>query len=255
MTADKNSRSDGDADTPTGTPETTPSEPTQGGKKQHFPETLLTQLDRWLVTGDEGLAKVRHHVMSVYREPLKIYFQGRSDRWLGDPEEIVVGFFADRLARPEYLANWRSHGGRLRYWLIRGLDYYLKELRKKRQNIPLPTGTPSEEIASDDEGSERAFDRAFIKSLIREALERAEATCSEEGLLEHWRVFELHCLMGMSFPELCEEVQLEPERAAVMSRTATKRFRASLRDIMMHDGVTPELVNQELSYLLEVISS
>lgn len=224
-------------------------------KRQHFPETMLSQLDRWLVAGEEGLAKVRNHIMSVYREPLVIYFQGRSDRWLGEPDDIVVGFFADRLGRTDYLEKWREHGGRLRYWLIRGLDYYLKELRKKRRNVPKPTGDPSDDIPADSEAVERAFDRVFIQSLIREALTRAEAACQEQGLLEHWRVFELHHLMGLPYAELSDETGLSPERAAVMTRTATKRFRAALRDIMVQDGISPELVNQELAYLLEVVNS
>ena len=46
---------------------------------------------------------VNRHIMDVYARPLKIYYMGTSDRWLGEADDIIQGFFADRLAREDFL--------------------------------------------------------------------------------------------------------------------------------------------------------
>ena len=64
-----------------------------------FPETIQTWIGEQQGRGSEGRAAINHHVMSVYAWPLTVYFQGCSDRWLGEPDEVIQGFFANRLAR------------------------------------------------------------------------------------------------------------------------------------------------------------
>ena len=64
-----------------------------------FPVTQRTWLGRALVRGHEGLSEANHHIMDVYAQPLKVYYLGSSFRTLGEPDDVVQGFFADRLAR------------------------------------------------------------------------------------------------------------------------------------------------------------
>src|SRR5882672_12709738 len=97
-------------------------------KKDVFPRTLGTWIGRKLQEGKAGRAEVNRHLMSVYAWPLQVYFRGSSDRWLGEPEDIVQGFFADRLDREEFLPGCQESGLRLRRWLMNGFCFYLKEL-------------------------------------------------------------------------------------------------------------------------------
>ena len=86
-------------------------------KQDAFPQTLRTWIGARLVDGHAGRADVNRHLMTVYLRPLKIYFMGTSERWLGEPDDVVSGFFADRLARENFLDDWIASGVSLRRWL------------------------------------------------------------------------------------------------------------------------------------------
>ncbi|MHC5005518.1 MAG: hypothetical protein ACYTJ0_20640, partial [Planctomycetota bacterium] len=63
-------------------------------------------MGRMLDGGEPGRLAAGRHVMSVYAQPLQAYLQGSSFRTLGDPEEVVQSFFADRLSRDGFLDDW-----------------------------------------------------------------------------------------------------------------------------------------------------
>lgn len=219
----------------------------------HFPNTAMTWLAGRLDQGDAGLQDARRHVMTVYRDPLAIYIRGSSFRTLGEPEDLVGGFFADRLGRDDFLSEWLSSGRPLRRWLLVALKYYMLEQIRARKRDGRAGA-----IAEDphDDGADppaREFHRESARALLRDAMVSTAQALADEGMSDHWRVFLRHHLEGAPYDLIAPAFGVDPKRAAVMARTAARRFRNTLRQRAAWPGATDEDVDRELASLAEDI--
>jgi len=200
-----------------------------------FPMTHMSWIGSRLRDGDAGRREVGRHLMSVYAEPLRVYYLGTRSRWLGEPDEVVDGFFADRLARPGFVAEWERSGMRLRRWLMNAFGFYLKELARRRRRDAVRDPGPGNEPGFEGD-AERAIDRAFTVSVVRHALDETRRACEVERLEPHWRVFEAHFCRDVPYAAIGAELGVEPARCMVMARTVRSRFRAALCAALEADG-------------------
>jgi DNA-directed RNA polymerase specialized sigma24 family protein len=219
-------------------------------QREAFPSTQVTWLGRALGAGETGRKQAIEHVMSVYAQPLRIYLKGSTFRKLGEPDEIVHGFFASRLSRKSYLLDWLASGRQLRFWLLTGFRHFVYEQletqrRHKRPRQPSPPEQPKD--------AEHAFHRESGLAIVREAYRRAEAACVAAGQRNHWRVFEEHHLKGRSYGTIAVEMGLGERRTAVMARTATGKFRRALRELVSWPDAGTAEVDQELRDLMEAV--
>jgi hypothetical protein len=219
--------------------------------KDVFPQTMRTWIERKLDLDDPGRLELNAHLMRTYALPLRVYYLGTNLRWLGEPEDVVDGFFADRLGRPDFLDQWRASGMRLRRWLMNGLCYYLMELRRLRY-AERAMSEPAAEPFTFSGDPDAAVDRAAVVAFVQQAMLDAEARCDANGLEAHWRVFIRHNVDGIPLADLGAEFEVDAARAAVMARTAKRKFRAALGDVLIRDGVSPDRVDDEIRSLLEV---
>jgi len=100
----------------------------------HFPSTHATWIDAQLTIaeragahtedGQSARRALQQHLMQRYHEPLRAYVRGSSMRQLGDADELVGGFFADRVGAHGFLADWRESRMPLRRWLMNGISFY-----------------------------------------------------------------------------------------------------------------------------------
>ncbi len=216
-----------------------------------FPTTCHTWIGDRLRSAGEGRGEVNQHVMSVYAWPLTVYFRGTRDRWLGEPDEIVQGFFADRLAREHFFADWLQSGLPLRRWLMNAFCFYLNEVKRTGKRNRVEPG-PTDEQADSSATPEEMLDRAFVVSIVRKALQQTHERCAVQGLEHHWRVFVRHHYQSAGYQQISKEFGVDAPRAAVMARTAARKFREVLRDLLVRDGAAPDHVDNEIQTLLEV---
>lgn len=221
----------------------------------HFPSTRPT-IRSLIVQGPEGRQEANKHILSVYAVPLEVYCRGAVGNSLGDPRELVEGFFADRLPRQEFLTGWLEleNRGRLRHWLMGAMSFYLKEQRRKRTR-DARWHALTEDVAAKGEDFTKAIDRAFAVSLVRQALAATESACKGRHLEPHWKLFFRHYYEGDSFAECAKDVGVSVDRAQVMARTAAKRFREAMRELLLDDGVSAKLLDHEVTELLEILGS
>ena len=221
-------------------------------KPDVFPKTMGTWIDQKLQEGSVGRDVVNTHIMSVYAHPLKVYFLGSSMRSLGEPDDMVDGFFASRLQRNNYFDQWRESGLRLRRWLMNGFLFHLKE-EIRRQNRHGDSTMVEELDSPGSSNPDVEFDRAWAMSMVQDAWRDAAASCEEGGLGDHWRLFIRHHVDGMPYKQFVEEFDVSPSQAAVMVRTATGRFKNALRMRILLDGVHEEEVDGALQRLMEIM--
>lgn len=219
-----------------------------------FPTTQRTWIDVALDRTVEGRQAVNHHIMSVYAHPLRVYCLGTAARWLGEPEDVVAGFFADRLARDGFLDDWQRSGLRLRRWLMNAFSFYLSEEQRRRRRDRRMTELQSDHDAMSD-APERLVDRAFGESIVIQAMRLAQVECAAQGLESHWSIFVRHAYAGERYDLIATDVGLTPARAAVMARTAARHFRKAIRELLQSDGATERDVDDEIRTLLEAVQS
>ncbi len=215
--------------------------------KDGFPTTQQTWIGGRLEHGPRGVDQVNQHVMDVYRKPLEIYFRGMPDARQLEPEDVVAGFFANRLARPNFFHDWSQSPLLLRRWLMNALRYDVLELRRVRRVQGL-----NEEIVVAKETHDAA-ERAFVSAIVREAMSRAKDSCEKDGLREHWELFVRHYVQERPYARLTEEFGLDERRAAVMVRTAANRFRAAVIELLNRDGVSSSDLESEIKSLSELV--
>lgn len=217
-----------------------------------FPSTQRTWIDVALDRTGEGRLAVNHHIMSVYAHPLRVYCLGTAARWLGEPEDVVAGFFADRLSRDGFLDDWQRSGLRLRRWLMNAFSFYLAEEQRRRRRDRRWAELQADPESGSDE-PERLMDRAFGESIVVQAMQMAQCACAAQGLGSHWGIFVRHAYAGERYDAIAADMRLSPARAAVMARTAARHFRRAIRDLLQSDGATERDVDDEIRMLLEAI--
>ena len=221
-------------------------------KRDVFPTTQRTWIDQVMDRPDTDRSEINRHIMAVYSVPLRVYFLGTGSRWLGDPEEIVAGFFADRLARDGFLRDWRRGGMRLRRWLMNAFSFYLAELRRGHRRDRRVEGSVPD-VSAGGPTPERLADRAFSESIVAEAIRTAAAVCDAGGLQDHWGVFIRHTCDDVSYADLAADYGVTSARAAVMARTAARHFRTALRAMLVCDGAGEDAVEEEIRELIEAV--
>ncbi|MFM9957851.1 MAG: hypothetical protein ACKVZJ_07225 [Phycisphaerales bacterium] len=239
-----------------------PPNPARPRANDVFP-TTVAWLSGKVSAGPSGLEEANRHIMTLYAHPLQVYFMGCSLRFLGDATDIVQGFFADRLSRPEFLARWAASRRPLRFWLITGFKHYLMEtsrqVRKHRSeeslDLPSTAGSLANLVPDLETTDHTDFDRAVALAMVREAIARCEAGCRDAGLEQHWRVFTRHHVDGQAYERIAPELGLDRARCAVMARTAANRFKSELRALAAWEDASEEQIDREIRQLLEVIGS
>lgn len=219
-------------------------------KSNAFPETPRTWICAQLERGEDGVARANHHVMDVYAEPLKVYFRGSSYRTLGDADENVNAFFADRLGRPDFLTKWEASERPMRYWLLVAFRFFLLEQIAQRRTPETADILTSEPPAAFLGSAADEFHREVARSIVRQAALTAEASCRADGLSEHWDIWIRHQLHGRALVDIAAEMGLAPTRVKVMARTAANRFRRTMREIVSWPGATREMVDEEIHEML-----
>lgn len=228
--------------------------------QDHFP---LTPRTRFFESLDLGRRReLAQELMVRYAEPLQRYYAATSFNWLGAPRDQVAGFFASRLAKPDWISEWRTRhqvdGMPLRRWLMNALNFYLQEEARRRGREGRAIDGPSLIAArggSRGEASppEREFEREAARALVADALEATRHRCAEAGQLQHFEVFVRHLLHDIPYGDMAGEFALTPSHCAGMSRTVSVKFRRAVAELLMEEGIDPQDVEAEIARLMEVL--
>ncbi|MEM7166644.1 MAG: hypothetical protein AAF581_14345 [Planctomycetota bacterium] len=225
---------------------------TSTGKKDHFPQTQQTWVGDRIHEGPQGRADLNRHIMQVYADPLRIYFLGSSVRNIGEPEDIVGGFFSDRLDREDFFSDWQQSGKRLRHWLINAFHFYLKEELRRRKRDKRIGHLPQEfDVTHGGPSPEQEVDRAFRDSIVQTALATARAECEAKGYAANWQVFERHHCQQERYADFVGEMGIDETQAAVMVRIARRAFIRALREQLQRDGTSAEKIDAEIRELMD----
>jgi DNA-directed RNA polymerase specialized sigma24 family protein len=237
--------------------------PGSEGYTDHFPSTHETWIADQLreVRGGSASAaaqaaqQLRTHIMVRYREPLLAYAGASSFRTLSTPEDLVHGFFAERLHDVEYLRSWTGTGMKLRRWLCNGLLLHMFNEAKKRRRDARVVDVAAEALRQsppDQPAADRAFDRAWARGVIERAVAATDQAMRAEGREDAWRLFARHAIDGLSQVAAASEAGLSEGEAKARLRLAVRRFRDAVAAELITEGVPPSGVQAEAEAIVSV---
>jgi len=210
-----------------------------------FDPTPRTTMVQWMRSNEKP--RVRDFLMRTYLVPLAGYLSATSYRRLGEPRDVVAGFFASRLDRDGWLESWRDSGIRLRRWLMTGLLFYCREEVRRQQRTTAVEVEVEEPIVP---SAEQQFESEYAQTLVRSATESARASCETDGLVRHWNLFLRHFVDGATYEVLARDEALSVGQVNGMVRTAMSRFRTAVGEALLMDGADPRELDAEIQALL-----
>ena len=226
-----------------------------------FPETQTVWISDRLSEGEAGMMLANGYVMESYVRPLSIYCSkiGLARTVRIDADDLVHGFFANRLSNSEYLKSWLTSGLRLRQWLRNGLHFYVHELR--RQNAAqlgklgphigdqaLPEEVPSEGAAHDHE-----FERAWALAALDLAMKETKEGLEKRNRRDEWEMFCSHHVEGVPHAIIGERFQLSTAQVAQRTFAVGAQLRDELYGILRKDGALRSEIDVEVRSMMEVL--
>jgi hypothetical protein len=235
-----------------------------------FPSTHATWIEAQLTIaetmGDGSPAgaaahrSLRQHLMERYRSPLEVYVRGSSMRGLGEPGELVAGFFAERLGNRDFLLSWRASGMPLRRWMMNGISYYGRGVMRDRVRDRMrqfPAAEDGFEFESgslvEDRDAARAFDEAWALRMLNESIARVHADLDGAGRLDELEVFRRHVVDGMPYEPIAADLGWSRQQCANAVRRVGRRVREAMREVVRDDGVAPGEVEAAVREIIAVL--
>jgi len=195
--------------------------------------------------------------MERYAEPLAVFVRGSSLSRLGEPAEIVNGFFAARLSDARFLAGWAASGMRFRRWLMNGILFYGQGLARDRMRAQQRGGPvePRELDRIEGAGStgELDFERAWALAVVREATARAEIELLEEGRSVDFDIFRRHAIDGQPYAAFAHQLDRSEQQCAGATRLVAQRVRAKLAELLAEEGVPERELDDEIARVREML--
>lgn len=204
-------------------------------------------------------------VLRRYLPALKVYLRSRRRLDPHRAEDLLQGFVAERILEKNLLARADRGRGRFRSFLVACLARYAAEhqrrsaaaTRRPATGDPLPLEAAFDAVDDlVDEGGE-AFDVAWAKQVIAEALGRMRATCDSSGRPDLWALFEGRVVRPsfgaappLDYAELVRRFSFTSvAQATAALATAKRMFARHLRETVreyLGEDAPPEEVEEEL---------
>jgi RNA polymerase sigma factor (sigma-70 family) len=195
-------------------------------------------------------------------------FLRRSGRSKEDAEDLTQGFFASLLAR-DVFARIEKEGGKLRTFLLASLKNHLNNeyranARQKRGGgaviVPIDAEESERRLESemaDDMTPERAFDRAWVLTLLGNVLTALEKEYVEEGkgpLFTALRPQLVDAAEAGSYAEVAQRLGMSEGAARVAAHRLRTRYRELLVQEVSETVDGPAAVKAEMDFLVRTLN-
>jgi DNA-directed RNA polymerase specialized sigma24 family protein len=234
----------------------------------HFPSTHATWIDAQLTLAEgadprassSAAQALRAHLMERYHGPLCAYVRTGAFARLGEPEDLVAGFFAKHLQGHDFLARWRTSGMPLRRWLMNAASFHCRGIARDRDRAagrelldPAGDGGMLDALPSSEPDAQRAFDRAWAVTLANEAHVIAQSDADERGRPDDYLVFRMHVVDRMGYEAIAQALGITTGQARHAAARVGERMRAAVRELLRGEGVRAEELDAEVGKLMRLI--
>jgi RNA polymerase sigma-70 factor (ECF subfamily) len=212
----------------------------------------------------EALEKLCH----TYWPPLYAYIR-REGYGVEDAQDLTQGFFT-RLMEKDYLGRLRDQDGKFRSFLLTFLKHFLSDERdragaQKRgggKTIVSLDDSSAEACylteAADPMSPDQLFERRWAQTLLEQALHRLRQEYVDGGklaLFEQLKDLQPGEHGTLSYVELGEQLGMSEAAIKSAAHRLRRRHCELLREEIAHTVARPEEIDEEIRYLLTVLST
>lgn len=186
-------------------------------------------------------------------------------------EDLLQGFVADKIIEQKLLDHAARERGKFRSFLLVTLDRYVVSAHrsasaaKRRPEAGLAALADNADrlqTACNDDPA-RAFDIAWARELIAEAIARMRAECDRSNRPDLWRIFQARVLVPVmeggepvAYEQLVRELGLEaPLIACSLLATAKRMFARNLRAVAGEYADTRGEADAEINELRKILAA
>lgn len=210
--------------------------------------------------------ELREHLMTRYARALTAYVSGADFSRIGEPDDLVGGFFARVLPQEDFLERWRKSGMPLRRWLMNAMSFHCRGLMRNQARerdrteplddliAPIDGVARPQHAAGPDGEAERAFERAWALSIVNEAYARVQQSLHGEGRMQDDAILRMHVLDGMTYEHIAQAMGLSRQDCFNAVRRIMPRVRAALRDLLSAEGIPEPDMPATLQHLMRLLS-
>ena len=195
-----------------------------------------------------------------YREPVAAYIRHRGANF-SEVEDLVQAFFLHFLERDLH-ARADPLRGSFRPFLLTALRNFLRSeaasaaATKRGSALMLSGEQRLESIASEDDGPERAFDRAWALAVLRRAMDALHEECGRAGKQTLFATLQ-PCLVeppdAGDYARLGATLGMTPNTVAVAVKRLRLRLRERIRDELSQTVADAQSLDSELALLRGVL--
>jgi RNA polymerase sigma factor (sigma-70 family) len=234
-----------------------------------FPNTIWSEI---VAAADDSTARSRQALQSLcssYWYPLYAFVRRHTlDR--EEAEDLTQAFFA-RLLQKGYLNEYRRERGRFRTFLLACLKHFLANERdrasaRKRHgsgpNLPLEVDFGEAEgrllrELSDNQTPQALYEHQWALSVVQRVQTRIAREYERAGKalqFESLRVFVTDESSPLPYREIAVQLGTTEGALKVTVHRLRRRFRELLRDEIAQTVAAPEEVQQEIDFLMSILS-
>jgi hypothetical protein len=241
-------------------------DPTEmGGSREAFLTTHWTLIQE-IRSGEDKDRALIGLMLERYWKPIYCYLR-RKGYDNEQAKDLTQGFLHEVVLNRNLVQKADRSRGRFRSLLLTALNRYLvnvKEGERARTRIPsdklvsLEMVDPPELYMITESNLDHFYHYVWVSALLDHVLSAVQASCEQDGLQIHWRVFEdrvvrpiLQGSVSPSLSEVCRKHGIQDEKkASNMLVTVKRRFQAALKEYVRTTVASDKHIQAELTEIL-----
>ena len=225
------------------------------------------QTTQWSIVLDAGgggdsARTALARLCETYRPPVLAYVRARV-RNNDDAEDLTQSFFAHVLER-QLPARADRERGKFRSYLLKSLDHFISS-EWQRSNAQRRGGKATvlndeafETIASDDAGPERAFEREWARTILREAMRRlAEEAkiAGREQMFTELRPYLIDAPEPGDYDAIAKNAGIRRNTIAVAVHRMRSRLQELVQEVVADTASNAADIHAELRQMRDIMES
>lgn len=233
----------------------------------NFPMTSWRLLRTAIGTGETALAARAEFAERYYRPVLAYLIAMVRDR--DQAEDLCQGFFAEKVIPGGIFAAQNRGPESFRTFLKGALRNFFRDVLRKKKATKRPPSDLAVRPDGDSRGweripraaageAERAFDQAFIRSLLATATRRVAEICAEKDQGVHFELFRQRYLGSSdevpSWRRIGAAFGLGEKDARARTLTVARHFQQVLKDLVSEGAARGRSPEDEIRSLLSALA-
>lgn len=233
-----------------------------------FPETGWPLVRRAAEEDTTGEREALGELLARYLPALRARLLQKKTVPADEIDDLLQGFVTDKILQRDLLASADRRRGKFRTLLLTALDRYIVSRRRyekaQKRSPEHAVSLDAEEhgdLAVDRGTAGGAFDVAWARTVLDQALEQMRSECQETQRGDVWGVFEARVvaptILGqkpMPYDELVARYRLStPRQASNVLNTGKRMFARVLRSVVREYSPAEE-IDAEIQELQEALS-